>query len=268
MKNEKAKYLKRLFGLTVICLALLFFRVPAQSATNCVTASGALDSDCDGISDVEEASPVAGVTTSPALADLFVVLGPVSSGSLLPGSPLNILMTSAASIGLNVHQIANNQILPNTARNVTASQKAVRVVESLYVGSYLGVSPQGTPDTTPDTGASVVYTQTITNTVTGLCTPPKGKALICNDADGITSGQQAVIDKYIRHTIAHETGHQLNLKYTCATDIGCHYPAITSAGQLPSIMDQSVYYVKGTGKITWYIGSRYNATDADFQLIP
>lgn len=264
--GQKMRYinLQKTFWLITVVLVLLLSQTPVQGATNCLMASGAPDRDCDGFSDAEEASPIAGVQTDPAKADLFVILAPTSTGtSLLQDNPLGTLIASAAPIGLYVHQIAGPI---SGIRNVTATQKAIKVQESLYVGAYLGVSPQGNPDMVDDTGASVVYTQKIKSTVAGLCTTSKGVALVCNDADGSTIGQQAVINKYIKHTVAHEASHQLNLKYTCDSTIGCHYTTITSGSQSPTIMDQSVFYVKGTKGVAWYIGSKYNAADANLQL--
>jgi hypothetical protein len=269
MKKMTCIDFNKVLWLIAVVLVVLISQTPVQGAANCFTASGDPDYDCDGFSDSEEASPIAGVTTSAMVPDLFVIPEPASSGSLLPSDPLGTLINAAWSdIGLKVHQMNRSYIYPGTARNVTSTQKAVRVVESLYAGSYWGYSPQGNPDTISDDGASFIYTKKITDSVTGLCTPPKGKSYDCNDADGITLGQDAVIGKCIRQTVAHEVAHQLNLKYTCSPDIGCHYPTITSSSETPTIMGQTVFYVKGRGSITWYIGSQYNAADTNFQLIP
>jgi hypothetical protein len=263
MKKITCTALNKAVWLIVVVLVLLLSQARVQGATDCVN-----DRDCDGLLDTEEPFTIDGVTTNPDQPDLFVIFEPLSSGSLMPNAPLSTLINSAQLIGLSVHQISGDQVLPGTVRNVTSTQRAVRIVENSYPGTNLGQSPVGNPDSTDETAASTIFTQTITNTVAGLCTPPKGKAPQCQDSVEGNIGQQAVIDKYIGHTIAHEVGHQLNLKYTCSPDVGCHYPQITDAAQTPTILDQSAFYIKGRSAIIWYIGSIYNPADANFQLIP
>jgi hypothetical protein len=218
--------------------------------------------------------------------DLFVILLPCTQNpdnkcsadqSILPATtPLGILSSAAQTLNLTVHQITNpdTQVFPPRYVTSSLTQKAVRIAENLSIAfsDVLGNSQQGTPNTTSDT--ATVYTKNIYTTVNNIC-----GTKTCKDADNLALTKQAVIDKYIRHTIAHETGHMMNLATTCTpgtqgcngggcrTDIGCHYPTITKGTQTATIMDYSVYCTSG-GSVTWYIGSKYNSADVNFKLVP
>ena len=232
--------------------------------------------------------------------DLFVILVPCEPSNpqcpwitKLPEDPLYILTTAALDLHITVHQINSSQTCcdansatvfpgcclnyPSTCtlidsdptyceRNVTYNQKAVRIVEDTNTnGSILGRTlPPGTPNTAGD---STIFTQRIINAVDSLCNcGATSNCNTCVDALDGTIGEAAVIDKYIRHNIAHEVGHAMTLKRLSATDIGYHYPSQTNV-----ILDSSVYYVK-TGKkkhptYNFYIGSSYyTGTDPQYGI--
>jgi predicted Zn-dependent protease len=121
--------------------------------------------------------------------------------------------------------------------------------ESDLVGSYMGYSLPGTPNTTADD--AFVYTKKISTFIDTIC-----GAKACKDADGEALDKQGVKNKYIKHTIAHETGHMMNLRGGCTTDSGCHYPSQTNV-----ILDASVSYVNSGGGKKFYIGSPFTPED-------
>jgi len=120
----------------------------------------------------------------------------------------------------------------------------------------MGLTLSGTADTAGD---ATVFTQRIINAVDGICKcGPASACSTCVDADQTTTGESALIKKYIRHTEAHEAGHAMSLRAVSSTDIGEHYPSGTNV-----LLDSSVYYVQTTNKQTkvttnkFYIGSGY-----------
>ena len=261
MKKRKGINLKIILSLIALILVMLFTQIPAQGATNCYTDTFP-DTDCDGLTDTDETTIPQCLSDQvnpqiaciPSVKDLFVILlpcdnavnGTCSTGqSLLPTNPLSILSTAASqNLGITVHQINPAQVCCSSIRNVTTTQKAVRILESIASSANLGTSIPGTPNTTSD--YAYVYTQTINNTVKSIC-----GTSTCKDADGTTTIAN-VADKYKRHTIAHEIGHMMTLRAVSSTDIGSHYPTQTNV-----ILDSSVYYVKAKGGYTFYIGSTY-----------
>ena len=257
MKKRKG-ISKFLWVLLIVTMSIVCVQVQAQAATNCLTGTD-LDADCDGLKDTEEtviSQCLAGQTTStlacnPATKDLFIILSPLAANTLLPTDPLSMLSTAGQQyLSTIVHQINSEQVVPSTVRNVTSTQKAVRMKESDLVGSYMGYSLPGTPNTTADD--AYVYTKKISTTIDTICGSKS-----CVDADGVAKTKQAVKDKYIRHTIAHETGHMMRLRGGCTTDAGCHYPS-----QSNYILDASVSYVSSGGGKKFYIGSPFTAEDS------
>jgi hypothetical protein len=241
--------------LMIMTMSIVCVQVPAQAATNCLTGSE-LDADCDGLKDTEETQisqcgtgQVTQVACASGKKDLFVILVPLTGG-LLPTNPLSLLSNAAGqNLAITVHQINANQVVTSTVRNVTSNQKALRILESNLVGSYVGYSSPGTPMTTADD--AYVYTNKIYATVDTIC---GSKA--CVDADNEATTKQAVKEKYIRHTIAHESGHMMKLRGGCTTDAGCHYPSQTN-----SILDASVGYVSSGGGKKLYIGRSFVTTE-------
>jgi hypothetical protein len=254
-KRQGISISKILWLLMAAAMSIFLVQVHVQAATNCLT-EGAPDADCDGLKDTEEtqiAQCIVGqvpptIACNATKKDLFVILVPMA-GSLLPLTPLGILSTSG--IDTTVHQILPTQTFSGSVRNVTSTQKAVRMLEHALVGTYMGLSSQGTPNTTSDD--SYVYTKKISTIIDTLCGTNS-----CVDADGVANTKQLVKDKYVRHTIAHETGHMMKLRPDCSTEDLCHYPNQTNV-----ILDKIVYYTKsGAGK-KFYIGTLFTQDDKD-----
>ena len=254
---------KILWMLMATAMIIFLVQVHAQAATNCLTG-GLIDGDCDGIKDIEEtqiSQCLSGQVTpasacTPATRDLFIILVPMANSLLPPANPLSMLSTSAlANLATTVHQILPEQV-SSDVRNVTSAQKAVRMLEFAGPNAYMGYSLPGTPNTTAN--AAYVYTNQISTTIDNLC----GQTKPCKDADGVTVTKQSVKDKYIKHTIAHETGHMMNLRGGCTTESGCHYPSQTNV-----ILDASVSYVNSGGGKKFYIGSIFTAEDSSYVLL-
>lgn len=229
------------------------------SAPHTISASFASDSDNDGLSDAQEQ---AGITlgdgtpyppctqgmdrtlcVDPATKDLFLILVP-ASGSLLPSNPLEFVTKSQSQggLGIAVHLISQNQVLTGSDRNVTPSQKVVRVTEIVdtSASNVLGESDGcGTPNGMDN---ARIYTKRIIDFVNSK----------------YTGAPQSLIDTYIKQVIAHEIGHTVGpLKSPYDANCGgYHYCTIQPPGT-NVIMEQSVYY----SGITFYIGTIYTTAD-------
>jgi len=256
MRKIQGTKLRMLFGLVAVA-ALVLVTPPIQV--------WAQDADNDGFTDVQESTPIILHDNStfpscvgggyqrancldPASKDLFVIVVPAMS-TLIPANPLEFVSRNQTSGGLGIatHEIDQGQAGPD--REIAGTQKAVRISESLDTSNdiILGISQYGTPNG-PD--LATVYTQRIKNHIMSVCGSSFGTSK-CADNTGVSS--QALIDKYIKHTIAHEAAHMLTLTTTYNDRLGGHhYKTGTNV-----ILDQSVYY-KGT---TFYIGTTFTSAD-------
>lgn len=203
----------------------------------------------------------------PETQDLFVALilsspppgrtySPLTEILISPShDPLELVSKPVAQGGLGVfpHRIAG--VCAGLGRSITTNQKAAFITESLSTSdTILGVAQYGTPNGPDD---AIIYTQNIINHVDGVCSG----TYQCKDASGVawnpaTAGyisSGGILDPlkvlYMKHTIAHELGHMVNLR---AGDYlpelgGHHYPAGSNL-----VLDQNVVYdsVKSKGKLT------------------
>lgn len=262
----------------LIGMSVLLSQAPVHAGVDCSNASSTTDSDLDGFTDYQECNGItlgdntlfpgknSGLARAnrldPDTEDLFVILVPAAPTSYFPTNPLQYVSNpmSQGGLGITVHQISQTQVVAGTDRNVTSTQKAVRVTESLDVTSpnVLGFSNTGTPD---GLDLATVYTQRIINFIKSVCGSSYGTSN-CADSTGVydnnSTGNLALTQKYITHTINHEVGHMLgplapvyNANYG-----GYHYKSGTNV-----IMDQSVYYTSKGGKVTFYSGTSYTSAD-------
>jgi hypothetical protein len=194
----------------------------------------------------------------PASKDLFVELVPVTKtdtnvGSILPVDPLYYVnCTGQGCLGITAHRIGVGSFFPDLTPIsstiatsdryvIIGQQKALRVTEVATIGSIFGNTPSPTGAArTPPTASdeSRVYTYKIKKTVTDL--------LKVDNPD--------TYNDYIRHTIAHELGHSMNLwiksdvKYN-----GYHMPPATSHKHM-----ESAVVVQGA---TFLLPTEFDATD-------
>lgn len=260
-KRMKRNLLIIILLTTVFIMAFTMVPSEVKAVVNCAAATAA-DADSDGFTDIEECS---GLTLTDGTAvpncsngtgsagclnpdkkDLFVILVPAAP-SLLPPNPLQYV----PALGVIAHQITASQATVD--RNVTSTQKAVRVTESLDTSEVtLGASNYGTPN---GLDKATIFTQRIKNFVTSTCT-----------AAGITSCKEYytglavmndIINHYMKNTISHEIGHVLQLTSVYNSRYGgYHYQ--TGSGV---IMEQSCKYTSKGGTVTFYIPSAYASTD-------
>ena len=290
MKTEHISASRRL-GLTalVALLVALAIVMPAKrtwAAVDCSTATAGttIDSDGDGLTDFEECTGItladgtlvpncavsrgsAAGCLDPNRKDVFVVVVPASSGSLLPAgfNPFTQVFTNPntgasgtafAALGVTAHQITAAQAIQgrtvpgvSSAGTVVAStlaQKAVRVTESLdTTASTLGQCNWGTPD---GLDGCVVYTQRIQNLINSNC-----------QGNTATDRQQA-FNTYTTHTFIHEAGHSLG-GLTASYDSrygGNHYPAMSSSRSTPVMMEQfESYTVSRSGVCAFNYGKGF-----------
>lgn len=277
---------------SAIVLALALISIPKQGmAATCPpagTPDSGLDTDRDGLTDMQECSGITlidgnkfpnGLLTilpcTPGATgaersncvdlntrDAFVIVTRATLTRIPTTNPYVFILASqlAGGLGIAIHEISTSR----TDRLVTISSKqlAAHLVESLQ---------PAIPSTDPlindvDLGRSnqgilldyaTVFTQRIADFVNSVCVA----GTTCVDSQVATNGvntPQAVIDHYIRHTIAHELGgHVLTLAPVYNINFGGnHYQSGTYV-----VMEQSLKYTKKGTKVTWYISTIY--TDPD-----
>jgi hypothetical protein len=202
----------------------------------------------------------------PATKDLFVILVPASPTKIPSANPLEYISNpmAAGGLGIAVHQIASGQA--NTSRQVTSSstQKAMKITESADASKnpdILGTSNYGTPN---GLDLATVYTQRIFNFIQSVCGTGFLNNPDCLDSTGVSG--QALLDKYVKHTIAHEAGHMMKLTRAYNSSYGgYHYAASTTDPLL--IMAQSVKYVRDGSKVTFYLGVNFPSGDQTGALL-
>jgi len=267
MRKEETRKGWLLFALLALAVGVVSLPVFAGAAT-------VADADNDGFSDTEEAAgitltggtlvpgcgasvPAPGQTRNacldPKTKDLFVIFTPLATNSSMPAfnDAMEYVWRSKASGGLEIatHSITAAQV-KTAPRNVTATQKAVKVGEASDATSttVLGTSTYGTPNGTNNV---IVYTKRIQAFIDGVC--PAG--VTCTDSTGLLD-KAAVVAKYIRHTIAHEIGHDVSLTGTSnASYGGYHYATGTN-----TVMEQSVYKTTTSG-VKFYVSDTFTSVD-------
>jgi hypothetical protein len=243
---EKGKWIgpwKYLFLLSaVLVIAAVSPVAPANGVVTCPTTSQ-VDSDGDGFTDQQECDGISfagspnnfiyGRLNAPAnlpraerldpdTEDVFVILASAVTGSKIPANPLVFVSNTVASggLGIFVHLIPVSYVSDEINRFVspTSGQRAVHIAESLDPGltteqkNTMGVCDQGMV-----LDGCIVYTQRIENKIATICcgTPtctswrndPN-----CKDKVPLIVSGEALLYKYIKHTIAHEFAHAINLK--------------------------------------------------------
>jgi hypothetical protein len=170
-----------------------------------------------------------------------------AAGSNLPTDPFVFVKRPEDQGGLGIE----THLIPATDdRQVTATQKAARITESLDAkGEILGVAQYGTPN---GLDLATVFTERIKNFVNAQC----AGATSCTSSTGV-SGAAAVVQLYIQHTFAHELGHMLKLAIDYNRRFGgYHYK---SGSQV--VMEQSVVVSSKAGRVTFLISTQYADPD-------
>jgi hypothetical protein len=179
----------------------------------------------------------------PASKDLFIELVPLATASVLPDDPLKYINCQGTGcLGITVHRIGRGSLFPNLTpfsdRDVIdGKQKILRVTESASITGKFGYSvDRGVPPTGPH--EAKVYTYQIKKYVNDL----------------IKVDSPNIYNTYIRHTIAHEIGHGLNLWITSNVKYnGYHMPPATP----PKHMEDAVK-VQG---VVFFMPTEFDASD-------
>jgi hypothetical protein len=284
--------------LVIVCAALLPSAAWAVVCADVIAAGlTAADSDDDGFTDFQECTAVVtlGQTTEtvrtfpwcgtpdadgalptrdrcmdPNSKDLFAILQPAATGSLLPSAqsaasttPFNPFQPFTAYgidfNGLNALGVAVHKLTPLEAaidRTVSAgvlglaAPKAVKVAESTDLnGTILGNCQYGLPS---GLDGCVIFTQRTLNFINSAC----GSATIQTRA-GASSSAEDVLAAYSTYLVLHEAGHSLGGltgEYNSRFG-GYHYKP--GAGL---VMDQAVTYTVKSGKCTFFIAPNWNLT--------
>ena len=252
---------KKTFAACLLAGTLGLVAVPgwAEIATCVSPIPAGLDSDQDGFLDAAECAGItlrdgSAIQTNPTSKDVFVILTPAATGSLLPATfnpfvPVTyngITFRGLEGLGVNAIVLTPSQANDDrTVASALSSQKAVSIAESTDVnGSILGNCQWGTPN---GLDGCVVFTQRIMNFINS----------VCDSAGDHTTDRQQVFLAYITQSFLHETGHSLGgmtSVYNSRTG-GYHYKSGSAL-----VMEQSVAYAAKGGKCTWYISTGWNAT--------
>jgi len=223
VKNQRTM----IHWLPFLLVALLSFVVFVGNTR--AQVSNVIDNDSDGLDDIAEGAgltlrdgtllPVCAAGAGnhdpcvhPASPDLFVAVAR-ASGGLMPSLPLEFLgnLNRSSNQITGIHELTPAQIDPVTRQFSSSAQKAIRVTESLATvttsstntDAIWGKTPLlGTPNLA---GEATVFTQQIANDVQA-----KYNAARAAGNTSITDAQiQAKIAECIKHTVAHEAGHNL-----------------------------------------------------------
>ena len=206
----------------------------------------------------------------PNSKDLFAILQPAATGSLLPAvqspastTPFNPFLPFTAYginfIGLNALGVAVHTLRPLEAapdRTVAAAvaglpaPKAIKVAESVDLnGTILGNCQYGLPS---GLDGCVIFTARTRNFITSPADQPRSRRRA-----GAPSTAQEVLFAYSTYLVLHEAGHSLGGltgEYNSRFG-GYHYKP--GAGL---VMDQAVTYTVKGGKCTFYISPNWNLT--------
>jgi hypothetical protein len=278
-----------LMAVAALGVIVLLTHEPVKAAVTdpCASPSKTTDSDGDGFSDYDECNGITFAGTGggtfpgyinktsdrsqyldPNTLDLFVILVPKIGGyfSTIPSppSPLEFISNPKGSggLGIAVHLINANQVATNPDRKVCSNcqtgfntQKALRITESLDISNpkILGSSPSqhGNPN---QTDTAVVYTERIKDSLElqcGCTNILSGCDVCCDNATQKTCGAN-LFYKYIKHSIAHEIGHQIMLTTTKDASWNWHYPEDTGV--------ELDYAVHAVGNII-HLGTTFTSTD-------
>ncbi len=255
-----------IYGVMVVTLTLALSILPVQV--------NAQDADLDGFAETDPITLYGGAVyplcgqgidratcLDPATKDLFVILVPASPTKIPSANPLEFISNpmAAGGLGIAVHQIASGQA--NTSRVVTSSstQKAMKITESLDITTknldILGTSNYGTPN---GLDAATVYTQRIFKFIESVCGTGFLNNSNCLDSTGVRG--QALLDKYVKHTIAHEAGHMMKLTKVSNSNYGGYHYAPSTTDPLLT-MAQSVTYLRVGETVTFYLGVNFPSGD-------
>lgn len=285
------------FGSTVALLAaLVVLLAPGQAgaqldpAAICAnTAQYGEDADGDGFLNGEECTGFtkdlnAGVYTTisgwqctqnctaeklnPAKRDLFVVLVRAAIGNIPTQDPYEYIKADPpGGLGTNVHEVPDADVRADRLviyRSPTSFQKAVKVTESLSASPVLGKCDEAwaTPNGLDN---CFVFTKAIKDHVDAKCASLSDKNKCKDSVTGYTPlTTPSIYDLYIKHTLAHECGHDMKLRgiYVSSTG-GYHYASTDKV-----VVSQSVFYKASKSAVTWYIGKIYYSPNdqQDFTL--
>lgn len=281
-RNIRSKVIMGLIAMAALVVSMLL--VQAQAA----------DTDLDGINDDEEminfhfckdsnlTYPVCtqgsnSTCLDKATKDLFYVLMPDPnnpSTTLIPADldVMEFISKAAATrtsggLAITTHKIDSTKIGCTLSDTVTycdrcvisrpnmSYQFAMRITESLDVSdpNTLG---QGTRGLVGDDATT--YTQRIWNNIDSIC--KINTTYACVDADGVTKGIDGLFKKWLKHDVAHETGHALKLTKDSNSSYGGYHYAPGS----DLVMEQQVTYKVNDSKKTitfYYISDKFSDAD-------
>jgi len=226
-------------------------------------AQAQVDTDNDGFTDVQETAGIQlipGVTlpggisflgscgpnalpTDPCVdpngPDVFVILVR-ATGSRIPANPLAFMVNLSPALG--IHEISNS-----TDRLISSvsAQKAIRITEDRNTNDTIwGRSLfQGTPNSA---GEATVFTERIK-----VALDQKYQSV------GQAAAPQTVVDNCVRHTIAHESGHNEAISPTANSRFGGYHYATSDK----VVMSQSATITVKGSTVTVICPNTYASPD-------
>jgi hypothetical protein len=223
-----------------------------------------------GTANPDGALPPRDLCMDPNSKDLFAILQPAATGSLLPAvqSPgstttfnpflpftaYGLHFTGLDALGVAVHTLRPLEAAPDRTVTVAVpglpAPKAIKVAEGIDLnGSILGNCQYGLPS---GLDGCIIFTQRTLNFIKSAC----GSTPIHTQAGALTTPED-VLFAYSTYLVLHEAGHSLGGltgEYNSRFG-GYHYKP--GAGL---VMDQAVTYTVKGGKCTFFIPPNWNLT--------
>ena len=257
-----------------LCLLLLFFAALAVIVLPFHALAQELDSDGDGITDVEETlcnpidNPALGqqcLDATDGITDLYVMFVNEAPGQVpqLPANPFEFITADYGVVPFALHVIPL-ETYP-FSQQIASNQNAVLLnVNPSTADGDLGASQIAYPAYSTGPSGNIFPNRIYADVEQACLLEPNCKVWNPDtdaplaDADGNEiSGVDNIYAFFIKNVVAHETFHMVGRVVPPDRKVDYHYP------MLGYIMDHHMYYKdsKKNGTVQWYITYKWSQAD-------